>query len=73
MLKAAEVNGSVRVISRDTGQGQLSNQADDGTGKGVTQVWSRLIFCSHLGGISPNFTDTILVLQHDSCNNVKHS
>ena len=34
MLKAAEVDGSVRVISRETGQGHT----DDGTEKGVTQV-----------------------------------
>ena len=37
MLKAAEIDGSVRVISRETGQ----VQTDDGTEKGVTQVRER--------------------------------
>ena len=37
MLKAAEIDGSVRVISRETGQSQM----DDGTDKGVTQVRER--------------------------------
>ena len=38
MLKAAEVDGSVRVISKDTGQGHEVDQAVDSTRKGVTQV-----------------------------------
>ena len=50
MLKAAEVGGSVRVISKDTGQ--ITNQSDDDTRKGVTQVRYKACF----GKISKNCT-----------------